>query len=152
MGPYPHIFSPLKIAGITLPNRIIMGSMHTGLEDCEDLSRLANYFAARASHGCSLMVTGAFSPNIAGRLNAQAGVFNEEEQIYKHRRVTSAVHAEGSYILLQLIHSGRYGYHSDIVAPSPVPAPGPVPGRLAPGPMHFRIVGFRPTGAGPGAR
>ena len=121
MSSFPHIFSPLSIAGITLPNRIMMGSMHTGLEDYEDLSRLTAYFVERANHGCSLMVTGAFSPNLAGRLSPHAAVFNDEGQLSKHRKLTDAVHAAGSYILLQLIHSGRYGYHSGIVAPSPIP-------------------------------
>ncbi len=69
------------------------------------------------------MVTGAFSPNAAGRLNATAAAFDHIDEVRKHRQVTDSVHTYGGQILLQLIHSGRYGYHPDIVAPSPLPAP-----------------------------
>ena len=123
MTTYPHLFEPLTIGALTLPNRIMMGSMHTGLEDQDDFTRLAAYFAERARNRCALMVTGAFSPNVAGRLNAAAAVFDHANAVPKHRHVTDAVHAYGAHILLQIIHSGRYGYHSDIVAPSPLTAP-----------------------------
>ena len=123
MTAYPHLFEPLTIGALTLPNRIMMGSMHTGLEDQNDFTRLAAYFAERARNGCALMVTGAFSPNAAGRLNAAAAAFDHANEVPKHRQVTDAVHAYGANIILQIIHSGRYGYHPDIVAPSPLTAP-----------------------------
>ena len=123
MSAFPHLFQPITIGALTLPNRIMMGSMHTGLEDMEDLSRLAAYFAERARHGCSLMVTGAFSPNDAGRLNDGAAAFDDAVRVPAHRQVTDAVHGAGGHILLQLIHAGRYGYHADIVAPSAIAAP-----------------------------
>ncbi len=123
MSAYPHLFDPITIGTLTLPNRIMMGSMHTGLEDMAGLGRLAAYFAERARHGCALMVTGAFSPNAAGRLNDGAAAFDSPDRVPAHRQVTDAVHAAGGHILLQLIHSGRYGYHADIVAPSPIAAP-----------------------------
>jgi len=123
VGAYPNLFRPITVGSLTLPNRIIMGSMHTGLEDLPGLERLAAYFAERARHGCGLMVTGAFSPNAAGRLSEGAAAFDDEAQIADHRRVTDSVHDGGGRILLQLIHAGRYGYHADIVAPSAIAAP-----------------------------
>ena len=123
MTAYPHLFTPITIAKLKLPNRIVMGSMHTGLEDLADLDRLAAYFAARARQGCALMVTGAFSPNRAGRLSGSAVAFDHADQVPAHAKVTKAVHNAGGHILLQMIHAGRYGYHEDIVAPSTLAAP-----------------------------
>ena len=123
MSPYPHLFSPIAVGHLELANRILMGPMHTGLEDTPDLDRLAAYFAERARGGCALMVTGAFSPNHAGRLSEAAVPFDRSDQVPAHRRVTEAVHAAGGRILLQMIHAGRYGYHADIVAPSPLASP-----------------------------
>ncbi|MEK9722639.1 MAG: NADPH-dependent 2,4-dienoyl-CoA reductase, partial [Rhodospirillaceae bacterium] len=123
MADYPHLFEPIRLGALTLPNRMMMGSMHTGLEDRDDLGPLAAYFAERAAGGCRLMVTGAFSPNAAGRLNDGAAAFDDPARVPEHRKVTSAVHDAGGHILLQLIHAGRYGYHDDIVAPSALAAP-----------------------------
>ncbi|MEM9470754.1 MAG: NADPH-dependent 2,4-dienoyl-CoA reductase [Pseudomonadota bacterium] len=122
--PFPHLFTPLKVGRQTLPNRILMGSMHTGLEEqgIEGLARLATFYAERARGGCSLMVTGGFSPNSEGRLGGEGGYLVDEDAVH-HQQVTEAVHRDGSRILLQLLHAGRYGYHSDIVAPSAVRAP-----------------------------
>lgn len=123
-SPFPHLFTPLKVGRQTLPNRILMGSMHTGLEEQGDagLARLAAFYAERARGGCSLMVTGGFSPNAEGRLGAEEGIIVDADAD-RHQQVTEAVHTHGARILLQLLHAGRYGYHSDIVAPSPVRAP-----------------------------
>ncbi len=123
-SPFPHLFTPLLVGRQTLPNRILMGSMHTGLEEQgeEGLARLAAFYAERARGGCSLMVTGGFSPNSEGRLGAEGG-FLVDADANHHQQVTDAVHAHGSRILLQLLHAGRYGYQPDIVAPSPIRAP-----------------------------
>ena len=122
MRQFPNLFSPINIGDVTLPNRIIMGSMHTGLEELDDLGRMATFFATRALGGCSLMVTGGISPNQAGRLFENTKAF-DELLAAKHKRVTQAVHQAGSRILLQILHAGRYGAHADIVAPSPIRAP-----------------------------
>ncbi len=123
-SPFPHLFTPLKVGRQTLPNRILMGSMHTGLEEqgIEGLARLAAFYAERARGGVALMVTGGFSPNPEGRLGAEGG-FLVDEDAGHHQQVTDAVHGHGSRILLQLLHAGRYGYHADIVAPSAIRAP-----------------------------
>ncbi|MGI9512895.1 MAG: FAD-dependent oxidoreductase [Anderseniella sp.] len=123
-SPFPHLFTPLNVGRQTLPNRILMGSMHTGLEEqgIEGLARLAAFYAERARGGVALMVTGGFSPNPEGRLGAEGG-FLVDEDAGHHQQVTDAVHGHGSRILLQLLHAGRYGYHADIVAPSPIRAP-----------------------------
>ncbi len=123
MSDYPHLFEPIRVGHLTLPNRILMGSMHTGLEDVPSFDRLAAFLGERAKGGCSLMVTGGFSPNAEGRLKDGAGVFDDEAQIPEHRRVTDAVHAGGGHVLLQILHSGRYGAHADNVAPSAIPSP-----------------------------
>ncbi|MBW7852563.1 MAG: FAD-dependent oxidoreductase [Rhodospirillales bacterium] len=123
-APYPHLFAPLTVGRVALPNRILMGSMHTGLEEAEGgAERLAAFFAERARGGVALMVTGGYSPNPEGRMAPQASVFDSEAQIPDHRRVTDAVHAAGGRILLQILHTGRYGLHPDCVAPSPLRAP-----------------------------
>ena len=121
---FPHLFTPLKVGRHTLPNRILMGSMHTGLEEQGNagLARLAAFYAERARGGCSLMVTGGFSPNPEGRLGGDGG-FLVDEDADQHQQVTDAVHGEDSRIMLQLLHAGRYGYHGDIVAPSPIRSP-----------------------------
>ena len=123
-SPFPHLFTPLKVGRQMLPNRILMGSMHTGLEEQgeEGLARLAAFYAERARGGCSLMVTGGFSPNPEGRLGAEGGFLVDADADH-HQQVSDAVHAHGSRILLQLLHAGRYGYQPDIVAPSPIRAP-----------------------------
>lgn len=121
---FPHLFTPLKVGRHTLPNRLVMGSMHTGLEEQGDagLARLAAFYAERARGGCSLMVTGGFSPNAEGRLGGEGGYLVDADAD-RHQQVTDAVHGEGSRIMLQLLHAGRYGYHGDIVAPSPLRSP-----------------------------
>lgn len=121
---YPHLFAPLDLGFCTLPNRVLMGSMHTGLEDrARDFPRLAAYFAERAAGGVGLMVTGGFSPNITGWLKPFGGTLGWSWQARRHRQVTAAVHAHGSRTCLQILHAGRYGYHPLQVAPSRIKSP-----------------------------
>ncbi|MGL1835056.1 FAD-dependent oxidoreductase [Rhodocyclaceae bacterium SMB388] len=122
---HPTLLSPIRIGTIKLPNRVIMGSMHTNLEELGEAGApaLAAFFAERARNGVALMVTGGYAPNPAGRMKAGPGYLNDESQLGAHRPVTAAVHAAGARILLQILHSGRYGMHADIVAPSPIRAP-----------------------------
>ncbi len=109
---YPHLFAPLDLGFTSLNNRILMGSMHTGLEDKrKDYPRLAAYFAERARGGAGLMVTGGLSPNIRAWLAPFSGTLIHKYQVPRHRQVTDAVHAEGGKICMQILHAGRYGYH-----------------------------------------
>jgi 2,4-dienoyl-CoA reductase (NADPH2) len=122
--PYTHLFAPLDLGFCTLPNRVLMGSMHTGLEDhARDFGKLAAYFAERARGGVGLMVTGGFSPNIAGWLKPFASRLSMPWHVARHRKVTSAVHANGGRICLQILHAGRYGYQPLSVAPSKIKSP-----------------------------
>ena len=124
MPDYPHLFTPISVTGQTLSNRLVMGSMHTGLEERPGgEERLAAFYAERAEHGCALIVTGGYSVNNAGRLDARAARFDTQAMADAHRPITEGVHAHGGRILLQVLHAGRYGYHDDIVAPSPIRAP-----------------------------
>jgi len=121
---YPNLFAPLDLGFTTLPNRILMGSMHTGLEDhARDYDKLAAYFAARARGGVGLMVTGGIAPSIQGWLSPFASRLSQPWQVARHRKVTQAVHAEGGRICMQILHAGRYGYHPLSVAPSKIKPP-----------------------------
>ena len=121
---YPKLFAPLDLGFCTLPNRVLMGSMHTGLEDkAADFPKLAAYFGERAAGGVGLMVTGGFAPNIAGWLKPFGGKLSWPWEVRKHRQVTRAVHAHRSRICMQILHAGRYGYHPLQVAPSRLKAP-----------------------------
>jgi 2,4-dienoyl-CoA reductase (NADPH2) len=121
---YPNLFRPLELGFATLPNRILMGSMHTGLEARPDgLERLAAFYAERARGGAALIVTGGFSPNAAGNLGPHPAEFSSAEVAKRHRVVPQAVHDAGGRIVLQLLHSGRYGFHERIVAPSALKSP-----------------------------
>jgi 2,4-dienoyl-CoA reductase (NADPH2) len=123
-SPYPHLLAPLDLGFTTLRNRVLMGSMHTGLEDHRrDFPKLAAYFAERAAGGVGLMVTGGFAPNLEGWLKPFAGKLGWPWEARKHRQVTSAVHAHDAKICLQLLHAGRYAYHPLSVAPSKLKAP-----------------------------
>lgn len=122
--PYPHLFRPLDLGFATLRNRILMGSMHTGLEDrSKDFPKLAAYFAERAAGGAGLIVTGGFAPNIVGWLKPFAGKLSWRHEVRPHRQVTDAIHAHGAHVCLQLLHAGRYAYHPLSVAPSKLKAP-----------------------------
>ena len=108
---YPHLLAPLTIGGLTLRNRAVMGSMHTGLEDrAKHLPELAAYFAERARGGAGLMVTGGYAPNLRGWLLPFGSMMTRRSHADRHRQVTDAVHAEGGAIALQILHAGRYGY------------------------------------------
>ncbi|MEO7251665.1 MAG: NADPH-dependent 2,4-dienoyl-CoA reductase, partial [Arenimonas sp.] len=121
---FPHLFAPLDLGFCTLPNRVLMGSMHTGLEDrSRDFPKLAAYFRERAEGGVGLMVTGGVSPNMLGWLKPFAAKLSWPWEIHKHRIVTKAVHAAGSRICLQILHAGRYGYHPLTVSASPLQSP-----------------------------
>ncbi|HET6433163.1 NADPH-dependent 2,4-dienoyl-CoA reductase [Dyella sp.] len=122
--PFPHLLAPLDLGHLVLPNRVLMGSMHTGLEDrAADFDKLAAYFAERARGGVGLMVTGGIAPSIAGWLKPMGGRLSMPWHVARHRKVTRAVHAEGGRICLQILHAGRYGYHPLSVAPSRIKSP-----------------------------
>ncbi|POP52779.1 NADPH-dependent 2,4-dienoyl-CoA reductase [Zhongshania marina] len=109
---YPHLFTPLDLGFTQLKNRVVMGSMHTGLEDrFWQFPKLAAYFAERAKGGVGLMITGGYSPNRSGWLYPGASTFNSRLDIRNHRKVTKAVHQAGGKICLQILHAGRYSYH-----------------------------------------
>ena len=110
--PYPHLFQPITLGSLTLRNRLVMGSMHTGLEDrARDLPKLTAYFTERARGGVGLIITGGYAPNKRGWLKPFASELTSRAQANKHRPMTDAVHEEGGAIALQLLHAGRYGYH-----------------------------------------
>ncbi|MEM7206726.1 MAG: NADPH-dependent 2,4-dienoyl-CoA reductase [Pseudomonadota bacterium] len=122
--PFPHLFSPLRVGHVALPNRILMGSMHTGLEDRRrDYQKLAVYFAERAQNGVGLIVTGGIAPNIAGWVAPFAGKLNSRWEVGRHKLVTDAVHQHDSRICMQILHAGRYSYSPLAVAPSAIQAP-----------------------------
>ncbi len=121
---YPHLFAPLDLGYTQLRNRILMGSMHTGLEDhARDFPKLAAYFGERAAGGAALLVTGGFAPNVVGWLTPFGSKLSWPWEVSRHRQVTAAVHSHGAKICLQLLHAGRYGYHPLQVAPSKRKAP-----------------------------
>jgi 2,4-dienoyl-CoA reductase (NADPH2) len=123
-SPYPHLLAPLDLGFVKLRNRVLMGSMHTGLEDDpKHFPRLQAYFAERARGGVGLIVTGGFAPNIEGWAAPFSGRLTTRAAAARHRPITDAVHAEGGHIALQILHTGRYGYHPLAVAPSRLKAP-----------------------------
>jgi 2,4-dienoyl-CoA reductase (NADPH2) len=120
---YPHLFKPLDLGFTQLKNRVLMGSMHTGLEDGNHHAELAAYFAERARGGVALIVTGGYAPNVAGWVKPFAGTLATRRSARKHRSITDAVHNEGGKIALQILHAGRYSYHPLLVAPSKIKSP-----------------------------
>ena len=121
---YPRLLAPLDLGFTTLRNRVMMGSMHTGLEDrFYNYGKLAAYFRERARGGVGLIVTGGISPDRRGWLLPFGGTLNSVLDLWNHRRVTRAVHQEGGKILMQILHSGRYGYQPLVVSASPVKSP-----------------------------
>ncbi len=123
-SPFPHLLAPLDLGFTTLKNRVLMGSMHTGLEDGrKHFPAMAAFFAERARGGVGLMVTGGFAPNIAGWAKPFAGTLASHSAARRHKQVTDAVHLEGGKIALQILHTGRYGYHPLCVAPSRIQSP-----------------------------
>lgn len=141
-GGFPRLFSPWRVGHLTLPNRVVMGSMHMGLEDShEDLPRLAEFYAERARGGAGLIVTGGFAPNRLGRLTLGAGMLASQADAEAHRVVTGAVHAEGGRILAQLLHAGRYAQSPLQVSASRTRAPiSPVTAFALPTPAVRRTV------------
>ena len=121
---YPHLFQPLDLGFTSLKNRVLMGSMHTGLEEGKDgFKRMAAYFGARAAGGVGLIVTGGVAPNRAGWIAPFSIRLANSSQVNKHRMVTDTVHENGGKICMQILHSGRYGYHPLCVAPTGIKAP-----------------------------
>ncbi len=123
MTRYPHLLRPLDLGHVTLPNRVLMGSMHTNLEETRDWNRVAEFYATRARGGVGLMVTGGMAPNREGGVfPGAAGLFTPED-IANQRIVTDRVHEAGGRIAMQILHAGRYAYGPDCVAPSPIRSP-----------------------------
>ncbi len=123
MTDYPHLLAPLDLGHVTLPNRVLMGSMHTGLEETRDWNRVAEFYATRARGGVGLMVTGGMAPNREGGVfPGAAGLFTPQD-VADHRVVTGRVHDAGGLIAMQILHAGRYAYGPECVAPSPVKSP-----------------------------
>jgi len=121
---YKHIFDPLDLGFTTLKNRILMGSMHTGLEEEKNgIDRIATYYAERAKGGVGLIVTGGISPNIQGWTAPFSARMSTKKHAIHHQKITEAVHKEGGKICMQILHSGRYGYHPFNVAPSKIKSP-----------------------------
>jgi 2,4-dienoyl-CoA reductase (NADPH2) len=121
---YPHLFTPLEIGPLTLPNRVVMGSMHTGLEDHPRRNdRLAEFYAERARGGVGLIVTGGISPNLTGTMGPGAGKLTNRREVERHREVTGAVHDNGGRIALQILHAGRYAIHPLAATASPSRSP-----------------------------
>ena len=124
---YPHLFRPLDLGHVTLPNRVLMGSMHTNLEETGRWDRIAAYFEARAKGGVALMVTGGIAPNAEGAVLPGAAGMTTDADVANHRMVTERVHGAGGRIAMQILHAGRYAYAKGAVAPSPVKSPRSIP-------------------------
>ncbi|MEF3047949.1 NADPH-dependent 2,4-dienoyl-CoA reductase [Pseudotabrizicola sp. L79] len=123
MSQFPNLLAPLDLGHVTLPNRVLMGSMHTGLEETGDWNRVAEFYAARARGGVGLIVTGGMAPNREGGVfPGAAGLFSDKD-IANHRMVTDRVHKAGGRIAMQILHAGRYAYGKECVAPSAVKSP-----------------------------
>ena len=123
MSHYPHLLSPLDLGHVVLPNRVLMGSMHTGLEETGDWGRVAAFYAARARGGVGLIVTGGMAPNREGGVFPGAAGLLDAPDIANHARVTGAVHDAGGRIAMQILHAGRYAYGAGCVAPSAIKSP-----------------------------
>jgi len=124
MSHYPSLFAPLDLGFTTLKNRVLMGSMHTGLEERPDgAERLAAFYAERARHGVALIVTGGVAPAPSGVTMEGGALLSHASQLPHHVQITDAVHREGGKIALQILHTGRYSYQPQLVAPSAIQAP-----------------------------
>ena len=121
---FPKMMEPLDLGFTTLRNRVLMGSMHTGLEeDKNGVERMAAFFAERARGGVGLIVTGGFGPNAEGATHPHTNLIKSDEDALKHKPITDAVHAEGGKICMQILHTGRYAFNPNSVAPSAIQAP-----------------------------
>ncbi|MEV7194239.1 NADPH-dependent 2,4-dienoyl-CoA reductase [Streptomyces sp. NPDC093510] len=124
MSRYPNLLNPLDLGFTTLPNRVLMGSMHVGLEEAPNgFERMAEFYATRARGGVGLIVTGGIAPNELGRPWDGGAKLTTEAEAKEHAAITAAVHAEGGKIAMQILHFGRYAYHDKLVAPSAIQAP-----------------------------
>lgn len=123
MTAYPNLLAPLDLGFTTLKNRVLMGSMHTGLEETGDWNRVAEFYAARARGGVALMVTGGIGPNLEGSVLPGASMMTSAKDVENHRVVTDRVHEAGGRIAMQILHAGRYAYGPKCVGPSPVKSP-----------------------------
>ncbi|MEJ2763253.1 NADPH-dependent 2,4-dienoyl-CoA reductase [Photobacterium sp. MCCC 1A19761] len=142
---YPHLLAPLDLGFTQLRNRVLMGSMHTGLEESRDgFKKLSAFYAARAKGGVGLIVTGGFSPNFRGRLHPFSAEFSSGRAARAHRVITDAVHNEGGKIALQLLHAGRYAMHPFAVSASAIRAPISkfTPSKMSPRQIHKTIDAF----------
>jgi 2,4-dienoyl-CoA reductase (NADPH2) len=140
MSTYPHLLAPLDLGFTTLKNRVLMGSMHTGLEETKDWNRVAEFYAERARGEVGLMVTGGMAPNREGGVfPGAAGLFNDDD-IANHKMVTDRVHDAGGKIAMQILHAGRYAYSPECVGPSAVKSP------ISPfAPKELDAEGYRKT-------
>ena len=121
---YPHLLSPLDLGFTKLKNRVLMGSMHTGLEEAPDgFERMAAFYAERARGGVALIVTGGIAPNDEGCVAPGAAKLTTEAEMKQHKIITRAVHNEGGKIAMQILHTGRYAFHEKSVSASPFKAP-----------------------------
>src|SRR3974390_633271 len=129
------LLDPICVGAVRLKSRIVMGSMHTGLE-ChpERFDELGRFYAERAKGGVGLIITGGFAPNRAGRMKNEPGTLERPDQVADHKKISGPVRTAGGRILLQILHAGRYGYHPAIVAPSSIRSPinRDVPAELTP--------------------
>ncbi|WP_299779265.1 NADPH-dependent 2,4-dienoyl-CoA reductase [uncultured Roseobacter sp.] len=123
MADYPHLLAPLDLGFTTLKNRVLMGSMHTGLEETKDWARVAEFYAARARGEVALMVTGGIGPNLEGSVLPGAAMMVSDEDVANHSVITKAVHEAGGKIAMQILHAGRYAYGPKCVAPSAIKSP-----------------------------
>ena len=123
MNQYPKLFRKLDLGFLELKNRVIMGSMHTGLEELGDWNRVAEFYKSRAIGGVGLIITGGIGPNIEGSVLPGASMMVDEKDVKNHSIVTQAVHSAGGRIAMQILHAGRYAYSDKAVAPSPIKAP-----------------------------
>ncbi|MEM6564295.1 MAG: 2,4-dienoyl-CoA reductase FMN-binding domain-containing protein, partial [Pseudomonadota bacterium] len=123
MSSYPYLLEPLDLGFTTLKNRVLMGSMHTGLEETKDWNRVAEFYAERARGQVALMVTGGIGPNLEGSVLPGAAMMVSDEDVTSHRIVTDRVHEAGGKIAMQILHAGRYAYGPKCVAPSAIKSP-----------------------------
>jgi 2,4-dienoyl-CoA reductase (NADPH2) len=136
--PFDKLLSPVDLGFTTLKNRVIMGSMHTGLEEEKNgFEKLAAFYAARARGGVGLIITGGIAPDILGRLAPNSAKLTNQREVEKHKLITEAVHAEGGKICMQILHAGRYAHHPLAVAPSSLRSPI---GRFVPWSMPFWLI------------
>ena len=120
---YPNMFRPIDFGFVTLKNRVIMGSMHTNLEETKDWGRIADFYSERAKGGVGLIITGGIAPNEEGAVFKGAAAMLNQEDADNHKIVTNAVHKNGGRIAMQILHAGRYAYSPDCVAPSAIKSP-----------------------------